>query len=223
MATYGFLHRLRHAVTEDVEFAGNMAFRIGTLYALVLSLAFSTTLSDFEETEEAVDDEIVAISTLLNLYRQLDRPEEVALLHEYTIEILEGGFHPANRGRPDSILDELQKRALTDMQASKLLAADAFNTIETVRMLRIQRIFDLRQGLPWFFWFFGVVGMIITISTMSVFKPNVFRMALAFGYGALAVLLMYMIHEMDTPYEGFYQLDPVGFQEMGSYLGMDFD
>ena len=227
MALYWILHRLLpNAVAEaDFRFASNMAFRVSTVYALVLSLAFSTTLADFDKTEQALNDEIVVIGTLLNMYRQLDEPESVALISEYTIAVFESKLErsAANWGRSDSILDKLYERTLIDLRASKVLAASALNSIESARALRIQRIYKLRQGLPWYFWFFSIAGLVVTLYAMSGFEPNIFRMGLVLSYGALVTLVIYMIYEMATPYAGLYQLDWIGFQEIATYIGVNLD
>jgi len=228
VAAYWLFHRSlgKSATKEDEEFGRSMAFRIGTVYALVLSLSFSTTLADFEETEESLDDEIVAIGSLVDIYRQLDEPSRIALVHEYWRSVFEEKLdhNDTSWGRRDSILDELYAQALTDLKASRFLAANALSRIETVRALRIQRIFDLRQSLPWFFWFFAIMGLAITLyATGSTFEPNPYRNRLVFCYGAMIALVLYMIYEMDKPYAGFYQLEPVGFSELSTYFGLDVE
>jgi len=227
VVAYRILHRLpgNAATADDFEFGRGMAFRTSAVYALVVGLSFSTTLADFEETEESVDDEIVALGSLLDIYRQLDEPKRFAKVREYAAAVLNNEYNGGNaiRGRPDSILDELYGQAFDDLQASKTLAADALRHLESARALRIQRVFDLRQGIPWFFWFFSIAGLLITLYAMSSYKPNAFRMQLVFGYGAMIALVLFMIYEMDTPFAGSFRIDSEGFQEMNVYFGEAID
>ena len=214
------MQRLRHppGTPDNKEFASSVAFRLGAIHALVLSLVFSVTTSEYLETKENLDVEAVTIDSIASRYVRTGDKEGQVLVKAYIDAVLSEGLADASPRASADVLARLYTKASADLIDAKPRAAEILDELEKVHVVRGQRILDIRQHVPAGFWMVGILGFFATLYAMTVYTPNIFRLEMVFIYGAMVALLLYLIYEMSQPYSGFHRLEAVELQEVARWL-----
>lgn len=216
VAVFWAMRRLRQTPASETnkDYANSVAFRIGAIHALVLSLVFTGVLNLFLEVEESLDVEVLALGKLQSLYENSGKDVGVALTREYTQAVLEEGLNREQISifsASDRILDKLFALALIDLNESVPAAATALELLGTIYDQRTQRVLDVGRSIPVAFWLVGILGFLLTLYAMTVYAPSVFGLEMVFVYGGVVTLVLYLIYELTTPFSNLIHLDAENF------------
>ncbi len=224
IAVFWAMQRLRQppATEGNKDFANSVAFRIGAIHALVLSLVFAGSLNIFLESEETLDLEVVAAGKLQLLYEHSGNDVRVALVKEYMVVVLEEGLGPQQIrmfGASDRILNELFAQIFVDLSKSMPGAATALELVATIYEKRTQRILDVEKPVLGLFWVVGILGFFLILYAMTVNARSVFGFEMIFIYGGVVASVLYLTFEMTTPFSNLIHVEPDGFYRLLGFYG----
>ncbi|WP_271952225.1 hypothetical protein [Ruegeria faecimaris] len=166
---------------ETKDFLATAGFRIGSLHALVASLAFSTIIAEQNELIKTAQEEALAIERLYLNLSSTDRDEhrvareelvtyiEQVLTLELPLNVEEVVSDSA--GRSLRRLDVALKIASTDHETENRWAF-AFEDYRMVVKARGQRSFDSYKPLPVALKFVLLLGFLGTLACMIGFRAS---------------------------------------------------
>ena len=218
--------------SQGRELAGSIAFRIASIYAIVLGLVFSAANSQFSDAQQNVQEQSISIGkayTLLELYdgpqaRQIQ--QDLTQVAEQSLVELESenvGISPLTQV-PRLYLRLLRSafelRAENELQ--KELRRSFINRMEELRDLRAKRYAATWGQATAGFWIFVLVGFAAIAFCFGAYIPNVRRhcyMTLFFMFVGFSA---FFIYELSRPYAGSLRVSGHAFQEVTQVL-REFD
>jgi hypothetical protein len=204
--------------SEETKNAASWASRrIGVVLALVLSLVFSDVRSEYNELQETIDNEALAIEQLYRLLDGIDLPGAGAVqdnLATYTKLVVEEEWPSMRAGQPleqaDRLVDEIYRQvmqlgAATDNSG---LASALLNDINDLENARGQRSFDIEEPISPMFWLIAIVGFVLTSVSFFPTKPGILRSTFLGMFAGMNGLVFFAILSFTNPFDGAFQVQP---------------
>ncbi|HRI45229.1 MAG TPA: DUF4239 domain-containing protein [Fimbriimonadaceae bacterium] len=235
---FSLLVRRRHALEkliENNEIAGFKFGVVGVLYAVILGLAVVAVWDDYKTAQATSAMEANDVADIYRDSASLDRKIRDPIHHElrrYAKAVIEEEWPTLHEGlasvNAEKSLDHLFPIVLgiDPIGAREQNVAD-----ELVRRLnsladhRRGRILDAQSRMPSLVWAALIAGGAITISFTFFFgnrnaRAHSLMTALLSGF---ITLLLYVIHDVDSPYSGDARLEPDAMKAVQTRIASDLD
>lgn len=198
--------------------AANLAgTRIGTLNALILSLAFSAVRAEYNELGETIDNEALALE---QLYRGLETVEsdEAAeirtMIAGYTRMVIDEEWPAMQRGQPlaaaDRLVDEIRMQliGLSGGESGLNVPAVLLSDIKAVENARGQRSFDISESVGGLFWAIASLSFAGTMACFFAFRPGRGTLAIVALFSAVGGSVFYGIVAFSYPFQNAALMKP---------------
>jgi len=194
-------------------FAQQMALRIGTLHALIISLVFGALASDYINLEKTLDDEAAAVGSVYTAMKNIPSDEAARIrlqLALYLKDVIDNEWGQTARSplsaSAGQILFDIVKK-LENWQPSlpleQKIKSYSIDKIFKINEMRIERIYGwYREDIPIIFWIVAGVGFILALSpylSVSV-ELTRFRFLLINCYSAMIGITFYGIILLNNPF-----------------------
>jgi hypothetical protein len=159
---FGFRRLWRPMVSDELKELTTWSARaLGTVYALILALAFNTVMAEHTELEEAIDEEaILLVQIAEDSLEEMDKAsgraaiEDIAIYVDAVVNEEWKAQSPATVSRTaDAALERLRTRLLPLEAKNPAMVAEIDGMLDEVERRRLQRLLDLEQTLPSLFCF----------------------------------------------------------------------
>lgn len=192
-------------------FAQQMALRIGTLHALIISLVFGALATDYIDLEKTLDNEAAAVGSVYMAMRNIQSDDAVQIRHQlslYLKDVIDNEWEEAaesplsaSTGR---ILFGIIKK-LENWQPSlareKKIKSYSIDKILEINEMRIKRLYGwYREDVPIIFWIVAGVGFILTLIPYLSVELTRFRFILINCYSAMIGVTFYGIILLNNPF-----------------------
>ncbi len=206
---HGFLRGKRPDTTRI--FAQQMAMRVGTIHALIISLIFGFLSGKFNEQQETLDIEAAIIG---NIYVAMSniRTDEAAKIRNQLIlhlaDIIDKEWQQTPKNPFSASTDQFfieAFRTIQDWQASSPFEEKIKNytmdMILKIAEMRTQRLLSwYQEEVPMIFWLIAVPGFILTLVPYLSVELNKFRFFLISCYASIIGLTFYGIILLSNPF-----------------------
>jgi hypothetical protein len=196
---------------EVGTFAQQMAYRIGALHALILSIVFSMLISEYMALQKNLAAEAATVGNIYQAVLSL-KPETAARIRDqllnYLSEVIEKEWEPAHEGAIHvstgmiifDIYKELKGWSPSSPYAEKIQQY-VMELLLKVGELRIQRLFDRhRDRIPIVFWVIAVAGYLLTLIPYLTVGLNRSRFLLINCYALIIGVVLYGTILLSDPF-----------------------
>lgn len=197
---------------------------IGAIYGVLLAFIVTTVWTQYSQTLVLCESEG---SCLANLHRDsycLPLANQVPLrqaLIDYPHTVIEDEW-PALARQKDSpkaitamnhIWEQYLKVNPTTEQ-EKIWFQESVARLNELAHLRRLRILAARDSLSWLFWTLLIFGGFLVIAFVNLFGVERFRshLFLMLSLACLIMMVLYIIYELDNPFDGEPHIAPTSFQ-----------
>ena len=196
---------------EIETFAQQMAYRIGALHALILSIVFSMLISEYMTLQKNLAAEAAAIGNIYEAALSL-KPENATKIRDqlliYLSEVIEKEWEPAHEGAVNVptgiIIFDIYKQLKNWSPSSpyeEKIQHYVMESLLKVGKLRIQRLFDRHHDrVPIIFWVIAVAGYILTLIPYLTVELNRFRFLLINCYAVIIGVIFYGTILLSNPF-----------------------
>jgi hypothetical protein len=196
---------------------------VGTLIALMLSLAFAEVIVELRAVENAIEREAVAISDTFNDLQRYDiegTREIRTILIDYTQAVIDDDWPALSNDklgeRTGGLKRQLEERVwkldpATPVQEklwSQILADG--DTISDYRMIRLNNAL----AEPPVYMYVIIFGFLITMVCFGAYRPQGPLVALVSLYTVFIGLTLYLILALSDPFQGGIGVDPTTFEHL---------
>lgn len=226
--------RRRHALEnliENNEIAGFKFGVVGVLYAVILGLAVVAVWDDFKSTQATSMAEANDVADLYRDSASLDAEARGPIqreLREYAAAVVDEEWPIQHAGlASDGANESLDRLFPLVLSFSPRDAREQIVVEELVRRLnsladnRRTRLLDAQARMPSLVWSALIVGGAVTISFTFFFgnrnaRAHSLMTALLSGF---ITLLLYVIHDVDSPYSGDALIRPDAMESVRVRMG----
>ncbi len=225
LLVYGISYKLiAKYQSDDLKDPTSGLFRvIGTLVALMLSLAFAEVVTELRAIENAIEREAVAISDTFNDLQRFDiegTREIRTILIDYTQAVIDDDW-PAlandKLGERAGVLrsqfeDHVWKLKPATPVQEKLwsqILADT-DAISDYRMTRL----DNALAKPPVYLYVIIFGFLVTMICFGAYRPQGPLVVLVSLYTVFIGLVFYLILTLSDPFQGEIGVDPTTFEHL---------
>ncbi len=179
--TFAFRRLWRPMISNELKELTTWSARaLGTVYALILALAFNTVMAEHTELEEAIDEEaILLVQIAEDSLEEMDEAsgraaiEDIAIYVDAVVNEEWKAQSPATVSRTaDAALERLRTRLLPLEAKNPAMVAEIDQMLDEVERRRLQRLLDLEQTLPPLFWILSIVLFFAMLVPASSFTPS---------------------------------------------------
>jgi hypothetical protein len=196
---------------------------VGTLIALMLSLAFAEVIVELRAVENAIEREAVAISDTFNDLQRYDiegTREIRTILIDYTQAVIDDDWPALSNDklgeRTGGLKRQLEERVwkldpATPVQEKlwSQILADC-DTISDYRMIRLNNAL----AEPPVYMYVIIFGFLITMVCFGAYRPQGPLVALVSLYTVFIGLTLYLILALSDPFQGGIGVDPTTFEHL---------
>jgi hypothetical protein len=196
---------------ETKTFAQQMALRIGTLHALIISLVFGALASDYIDLEKTLDNEAASIGSVYAAMDNFQFDDAAEVRHQLAIYL------------KDVIDKEWGKTAESPLSAStgqilfgiikkienwqsgrpldKRIKSYSIDMMLKINEMRIKRLYGwYREEVPIIIWIIAGIGFILTLLPYLSVELTRFRFILINCYSAMIGITFYGIILLNNPF-----------------------
>jgi len=208
---------------ETLDAARWGSVRIGAVHALILALAFSSVRSEYNELQESIDNEALAIEQLYRGLQSFESPDAEKIKSEvarYTRLVVEEEWPSMAAGVPleeaDLLVDTIY-RQITDLadDTDKSSSASALlNDINDIENERGQRSFDISEPISPMFWMIAVVGLVLTCLSFFPTPHGLLRSSFLGMFAGMNGLVFFAIIGFSHPFSTAFPIQPTPFVQV---------
>lgn len=232
------LVRRRHALKkliENNEIAGFKFGVVGVLYAVILGLAVVAVWDDYKTAQRTSAMEANDVADIYRDSAGLDptiRDPIRRELRQYAKAVIEEEWPTIHAGvasaKAERSLDRLFPLVLGIEPAGvreQNVADELVRRLNSLADHRRERVLDAQSRMPSLVWAALIAGAVVTISFTFFFgnrnaRAHSFMTALLSGF---ITLLLYVIHDVDSPYSGDARLEPDAMKAVQRRIASDLD
>ena len=192
-------------------FAQQMALRIGTLHALIISLVFGALANDYINLEKTLDNEAAAVGSVYTAMNHIQSDEAAQIRHQlalYLKDVIDNEWGKTAESPLSASTGRILFGIMNKLEnwQSPLPLAQKIKTYSIDKMLkinemRIERIYGwYREDVPIIFWIVAVVGFILTLFPYLSVELTRFRFLLINCYSAMIGITFYGIILLNNPF-----------------------
>ena len=222
MFSHWAVHRLfpKEPTEATLDAARWASVRVGAVHALILALAFSGVRSEYNDLQESIDNEALAIEQLYRGLNGFDTPEAKAIqsaLSDYTRIVIEEEWPSMAVGLPsekaDLLVDSIYRQiiSLSASTDNSGLASALLNDINDIENERGQRSFDIEEPLSPMFWQIAIVGLVLTCISFFPTPSGLLRSSFLGMFAGMNGLVFFAIVGFSHPFSGSFPTEPTPF------------
>jgi len=193
------------------SFAQQMAFRIGTLHALIISLVFGALASDYIDLEKKLDNEAAAVGsvyTAMNNIQSDDTERIRGQLLLYLKDVIDKEWgktaeSPLSASTGQILFGIIKKLEnwKPSLPLEKKIKSYSIDMILEINEMRIGRLYGwYREEVPVIFWIVAGAGFILTLIPYLSVELTRFRFILINCYSAMIGITFYGIIVLNNPF-----------------------
>jgi hypothetical protein len=209
---------------EDMQDPTSNLFRVvGTLFSIMLALAFSEVIVEQRTIRNAVQREAVALSDTFNALKLFDieRTREIrTILVEYTQAVIDDDWSALandNLGQRTTALKRQLIEAVMNLEPASptqeklwsFIVAD----IDALSDHRVSRL-DAALAAPPIYVNVMIFGFLVTMACFGAYRPQVPLVVLVFLYTIFVGLVLYLVLAMSDPFQGDIAIAPTPFEHL---------
>lgn len=192
-------------------FAQQMALRIGTLHALIISLVFGALASEYIDLEKTLDNEAAAVGSIYTAFKNISSDDAAQIrlqLAFYLKDVIEKEWGETAESpfsaSADQILFGILKK-IENWQPSlpleKKIKNYSIDKMFKINEMRLGRLYGwYREEVPIIFWIVAGVGFILTLIPYLSVELTRFRFILINCYSAMIGITFYGIIVLNNPF-----------------------
>ena len=197
--------------------------RIGAVHALILALAFSSVRSEYNELQESIDNEALAIEQLYRGLQGFGTPEAEEIQMEverYARMVVDEEWPSMAAGHPladaDLLVDAIYRQIvdLADSTERSSQASALLNDINDIENERGQRSFDIAEPLSPMFWMIAVVGLFLTCVSFFPTPHGLLRSSFLGMFAGMNGLVFFAIIGFSHPFSTAFPIQPTPFVQV---------
>lgn len=188
-----------------------MAFRIGTLHALIISLVFGALASDYIDLEKKLDNEAAAVGsvyTAMNNIQSDDTERIRGQLLLYLKDVIDKEWgktaeSPLSASTGQILFGIIKKLEnwKPSLPLEKKIKSYSIDMILEINEMRIGRLYGwYREEVPVIFWIVAGAGFILTLIPYLSVELTRFRFILINCYSAMIGITFYGIIVLNNPF-----------------------
>ena len=225
--TFGLNAIWRPKVTDELkDLASSSGRALGTVYALILALAFNTVMSEHRELEEAIDEEAILVAQILeDSLEEMDDAagrEAVSDLVVYVDAVLNEEWKAQSAATvsrtADAALESLRTRLQPLEAENPSMAGELDQLLDEVERRRLQRLLDLEQSVPPLFWILSILLFFATLVPFTRYSPTRANGVLIGTYGAAVGIVLYSILMLSEPFQTSMPVSDEPFRLVQGFL-----
>ena len=193
------------------SFAQQMAFRIGTLHALIISLVFGALASDYIDLEKKLDNEAAAVGsvyTAMNNIQSDDTERIRGQLLLYLKDVIDKEWgktaeSPLSASTGQILFGIIKKLEnwKPSLPLEKKIKSYSIDMILEINEMRIGRLYGwYREEVPVIFWIVAGAGFMLTLIPYLSVELTRFRFILINCYSAMIGITFYGIIVLNNPF-----------------------
>ena len=193
------------------SFAQQMAFRIGTLHALIISLVFGALASDYIDLEKKLDNEAAAVGSVyaaMNNIQSDDTERIRGQLLLYLKDVIDKEWgktaeSPLSASTGQILFGIIKKLEnwKPSLPLEKKIKSYSIDMILEINEMRIGRLYGwYREEVPVIFWIVAGAGFILTLIPYLSVELTRFRFILINCYSAMIGITFYGIIVLNNPF-----------------------
>ncbi len=205
---------------ETLEAAKWGSVRIGAVHALILALAFSSVRAEYNELQESIDSEALAIEQLYRGLQGFGTAEAEAIqdaVERYTKMVINEEWPTMAAGSPlekaDLLVDVIYRQIidLADNSDRSSLASALLDDINDIENERGQRSFDIEEPISPMFWMIAVVGLVLTCLSFFPMPHGLVRSSFLGMFAGINGLVFFAIIGFSHPFSTTFPIQPTPF------------
>ena len=204
------------------------------MYAVLLGFVILDAYNQYVDADRNTTREAVTLVTLYADTQRYPDPPRSAMqeaIRQYTRSVVEDEFPSMRRGEHSSVTGSRLKQLyrlnsmLKSGDPNVMELTQRFNAkVDDITLLHEERLRASRPTLPRVYWFVLILGGVVTISMAASLSMEhaSHQLAGSFLLGIMIGALLFMILELDRPFNGPTAIGPNAFQRsMHTYALID--
>jgi hypothetical protein len=200
---------------EEHDIAINLMQVVAAYIGIMLAFSGVQVWQQFSDTKTAVSQEAAAAS---ELYRDLTTygPATLAArtdLRAYVASIVNDEWPLLEQGKGSTATETVLATLFVDFgkihpkdARDTAIYTETFSKLNSLVVLRRERIIDSQSGIPTILWIVGLVGSILTVSYASAFSKTRYDIAMISGISGTLGLVFLFILIVDKPFKGQFHV-----------------
>lgn len=236
LASYWAMRQVVVRFFEDrrEELLGSVAFRVGSLYALILALVFAQAMQINRDIRAGLVAEAAAITDLFydfGLYDDDDGPEMRVLLAQYARAVVDDDWPSLAQTRRNAN-ESFRKWEVVNQHVLDLVPQSPREEVVRGHMLdRLHRIAELTQAridaatqsISPLFWLAAVAGLVFISAPYGAVAPRPVDLTLIVIVSAFIGLILFVIFSLSDPFSRTGALAPTPYlnlldSEIGAWV-----
>ena len=222
MFSHWAVHKLfpKEPSKATLDAASWASIRVGGVHALILALAFSSVRSEYNDLQESIDNEALAIEQLYRGLKGFDSPESKEIqsaLADYTRIVIEEEWPSMAAGQPsekaDLLVDSIYRQIISFSVSTDNngLTSALLSDINDIENERGQRSFDIEEPLSPMFWQIAIVGLVLTCISFFPTPSGLLRSSFLGMFAGMNGLVFFAIVGFSHPFSGSFPTEPTPF------------
>ncbi len=215
-----------HELKANHDVAGFTFGIVGVLYSVILGFTVVNVQNRFNEVEETIYTEAIALTDLYreaSFFSPAGKDAVRSSLRNYVEYVIQnewGGsksktIHRETQKILDQIWDSYYQVELTD-EKMKTWYQQSISRLDTFLNARIARQFQSGERLSDLMWAILLIGALITICFMYFFgleriRAQIIMTALVAGYISL---MLFLVYSLDHVFQGPHSIQPAAYQQI---------
>ena len=212
------------------EVAGFIFAGVGVLYAVLLGFVVISVWGNVGAAQQNTFSEADSLAGVYWISRSMPLPvgaeiEKDTLAYANTVENSEWSLMVDHRSSPQATDLVYQIRSLVYgyqpvTAQQQVLYEHAVTDVENLASARRERLNEVSDSVPPILWVALIAGAVLTVGFTFLFglSNSVAHGLMVLSLGALVVVSLILIKEMDYPFAGVTRVDPTAFQVFLSRL-----
>lgn len=192
-------------------FAQQMALRIGTLHALIISLVFGALASNYIDLEKTLDNEAAAVGSVYAALSKIQTSDAEKIRNQlafYLKEVIDKEWGQVVESPLSTSAGQILYATMQDLDNwQPLLPFEnkiknyCIDMMFKINEMRISRLYGwYREDIPIVFWLIAVVGFVLTLFPYLSVELTRFRLILINCYAAMVGITFYGIVMLNNPF-----------------------
>lgn len=208
----------------DGDILGSYLQVVGGIYAVVIGFVIFVVWGQFTESESVLEREVAALSNILRLEScledSLEGTKQHGLLAPYVENYAKALMREARHSvQPDKSTNKSHLAYLEMVNTIRTLPANTpkaaalfteiLRQLENFTVIRNYRIILLSRRIPWILWdmlVFASIIMVVPFFFLNVQNPLIDHLIVGSTTAAVTFLLS-VVHDLDDPFEGVFNVD----------------
>ena len=217
-------------LTDAIGVGGLLMTIAGTLYAVLVAFAVVIVWNAYDSTSDVVDREALALNDVVRLSKAFPAATSLRigdLAERYTADVLQQEWPAMALGKSSPTARDLKDQIWSVVMSIKPVDAGEqaaygmlISRVVDFTDARRRRLFDSTSSLPRLIWLVLVAGGVMTLAFTFFFglKNLLAQVIMTAMCVVTAVLILWLISDMDRPFTGDIRITSGSFQALDESL-----